>query len=122
MKATLSKRDVVKLNQCVIFSHSYMERQGINVGNVELLLYAQVLQGKRFVVSKRGAKGTVALVKEWSPIPEPFVYQTTVRDIAAFAPDYKERVSSLTELFPPKSHCFIVSPPHYGSLAEVRAC
>ena len=99
-----------------------MERQGINVGNVELLIYAQVLQGKRYVVNKRGAgaKGMVALVKEWSPIPEPFIYQTTVKDIAAFAPEYKEPVTSLTELFPPKSHCFIVSPPHYGSLAEVR--
>ncbi len=100
--------------------YRYLERQGINLGNVELLIYAHVLQGKRYVVSKGGDKGTVALVKEWSPIGEPFAYQTCVRDIAAFAPDYKVQVSSLTELFPPKTNCFIISPPHYGSLAEVR--
>ncbi len=98
----------------------YLERQGINLGNIELLVYVQVLQGKRYVVNKRGAKGTVALVKEWSQVIETFAYQTCVRDIAAFAPDYKEQVSSLTELFPPKTDCFIVSPPHYGSLAQVR--
>ena len=86
---------------------------------MELLVYSQVLQGKRYVVSKKGDRGTVALVKEWAPLPEPYPYQTTVRDIAAFAPDYKEQVSSLEELFPVKSNCFITSPLHYGSLAEV---
>lgn len=86
---------------------------------MELLLYAQVLQGKRYIVSKHGARGAVALIKEWSSLAEPFVYQTSVKDILAFAPEYKEEISSLTDLFPPKSHCFVTSPPHYGSLAEV---
>lgn len=87
---------------------------------MEIIVYAQVLQGKRYIVNKQGAKGTVCLLKEWSPIPEPFVYQTTVTDITAFAPEYKEQATTLTDLFPAKSQCFIMSPPHYGSLAEVR--
>ena len=63
----------------------------------------------------------MCLHKEWANFPEPFAYQTTVRDITAYAPEYKEEVSTLSELFLPKTHCFILSNPHYGSLAEVHS-
>ena len=73
----------------------------------------------RYIVDKHKKKGSVCLQMEWATIPEPFAYQTTVKDITAFAPEFRETVTTLTELFPPKSHCFILSTPHYGSLAEV---
>ena len=72
-------------------------------------------------MDKHKEKGSVCLHKEWANIPEPFAYQTTVRDITAFAPEFREKVTTLTELFPPKTHCFILSNPHYGSLAEACA-
>ena len=61
----------------------------------------------------------MCLHKEWANFPEPFAYQTTVRDITAFAPEFREKVTTLSELFLPKTYCFILSNPHYGSLAEV---
>ena len=73
----------------------------------------------RYVVDKRKEKGSVCLDKEWATIAEPFPYQTMVRDITAFAPEFREKVTTLQELFPPKSHCFILATPHYGCLAEV---
>ena len=85
---------------------------GNDLGN-KLLIWC------RYIIDKRKEKGSVCLHKEWANIPEPFAYQTTVRDITAFAPEFRERVTTLKELFPPKSHCFILSTPHYGSLAEV---
>ena len=74
---------------------------------------------RRYIVDKRKEKGSVCLHKEWATIADPFPYQTMVRDITAFAPEFREEVTSLQELFPPKSHCFILGTPHYGSLAEV---
>ena len=74
-------------------------------------------------MEKKGStKGTVHLQKEWAPIPEPYAYQTTVKDITAFAPEFRDKVTDLAELFPPKSQCFILSPSHYGKLAEVCVC
>ena len=40
----------------------------------------------RYVVDKHKEKGSVYLHKEWANFPELFAYQTTVRDITAFAP------------------------------------
>ena len=82
-------------------------------------IYFTHVHHHRYVVDKRKEKGSVCLHKEWANFPEPFAYQTTVRDITAFAPEFKEKVTTLSELFQPKTHCFILSNPHYGSLAEV---
>ena len=73
----------------------------------------------RYIVDKHKEKGSVCLHKEWANFPEPFAYQTTVRDITAFAPEFREKVTTLSELFLPKTYCFVLSNPHYGSLAEV---
>ncbi len=73
-----------------------------------------------YILDRQGPKGSLCLLKQWSTIPEPYAYQTTITDIAIHAPEYKDKGVTLEELFPPKSQCFIMAPPHYGSLAEVR--
>ena len=64
----------------------------------------------------------MCLHKEWASTPTPFAFQTTVADIATYAPEYREKTMTLSEFFPVKSQCFVMSPPHYGSLAEVPIC
>lgn len=72
-----------------------------------------------YALDKQGPKGTMYVQKQWATNPEPHPYQTTVVDITAHAPELRERRMTLEDLFPPKSHCFLISPPHYGSPAEV---
>ena len=72
-----------------------------------------------YILDKHGPKGAMVMQKQWSPNMDPFPHQITVVDIAAHAPEFREKAITLEQLFPPKSECFIVSPPHYGSLAEV---
>ena len=96
----------------VVLSRAY-------IGSITPFYYCYFSFDRRYVVDKRKEKGSVCLHKEWANFPEPFAYQTTVRDITAFAPEFKEKVTTLSELFQPKTHCFILSNPHYGSLAEV---
>lgn len=71
-------------------------------------------------MDKRKGEGVVCLHKEWAGCAEPFPLQTTILDIASFAPEYKEQATTLTELFPVGSHCFLTSSSYYGREAEVR--
>jgi len=71
-------------------------------------------------VDRKGDRSRVFLHKEWAVHPEPFPYQTTVKDIAAFAPDHKIKSMSLTELFPAGAQCFLLTGAQYGCQAEVR--
>ena len=71
------------------------------------------------MVDKKGDRSRVNLHKEWAVHPEPFPYQTMVRDITAFAPNYKNKPMSVTELFPVGAQCFLMAALQYGCQAEV---
>ena len=45
--------------------------------------------------------------------------QLVVGDIAAHAPEYREKGVSIEELFKLKTQCFIVANPYYGHQATV---
>ena len=85
------------------------------------LISVSRLSSSSYILDKHGPKGTMVIQKQWSPNADPFPYQITVMDITAHAPEFREKAITLEDLFPPKCQCFIVSPPHYGSLAEVSA-
>ena len=88
--------------------------------DVPLVLHLTVLTPHcSYIMDRQHGRGAVCLHKEWAPLPSPFPCSTLVLDIAAFAPEFRENITSLEELFPPKCQCFIMSTPHYGSLAEV---
>ena len=70
-------------------------------------------------ITDKDARGSLILHKEWRTLAEPHPYDLTVTDIAAHAPEYKERGITLEELFKPKDQCFLVANPHYGSQTEV---
>lgn len=88
----------------------------------DLLNHLLCIDFFRFILDRHGAKGSMCLHKEWASTPTPFAFQTTVADIATYAPEYREKTMTLSEFFPAKSQCFVMSPPHYGSLAEVAIC
>ena len=88
----------------------------------DLLNHLRCIGFFRFILDRHGAKGSMCLHKEWASTPTPFAFQTTVADIATYAPEYREKTMTLSEFFPAKSQCFVMSPPHYGSLAEVPVC
>ena len=76
----------------------------------------------RYIVDRKRGDGTVCLHKEWAVHPEPFPLQVTIADISSFAPEYREQATTLTELFPIGSQCFITASTQYGCQAEVRGC
>ena len=44
------------------------------------------------------------------------------QDIAVHAPEYREEVKTVADLYPPKTEVFLLHPTYYGCQAEVRAC
>ncbi len=75
---------------------------------------------RRYIVDKKSGEGSVHLHKEWALHPDPFPLQVTVSDISSFAPDYWKQITTLTQLFPVGSQCFITASSQYGCEAEVR--
>ncbi|XP_038574782.1 LOW QUALITY PROTEIN: 5'-3' exoribonuclease 1 [Micropterus salmoides] len=94
----------------------FMKRKGIVVNETSVVLYGQLLTGRKYVPK---ANGVVELEKQWSKQVLPFAYQTVVKDIKAF---YSSLTSfkSLDELFPPATNVFMVGNPYYGAMGEVQ--
>ena len=107
-------------NWCVFFFERYNRRRGINLGEVKLLVYVQELQGRQYLLNRSGPKGSVSLVKQWSPFITSYPLQTIVKDIYTHAPEYRECVKTLDELYQVGDLCFLFVPTFYGEQAEVR--
>uniref|UniRef100_A0A674N4Y8 5'-3' exoribonuclease 1 n=1 Tax=Takifugu rubripes TaxID=31033 RepID=A0A674N4Y8_TAKRU len=94
----------------------FLKRKGIVVNETAVLLYGQLLTGRKYVPK---ANGIVEIEKQWAKQVLPFAYQTVVKDIKAIyssLPCYK----SLDELFPPTTTVFMVGNPYYGAMGEVQ--
>uniref|UniRef100_A0A8C4EAX6 5'-3' exoribonuclease 1 n=1 Tax=Dicentrarchus labrax TaxID=13489 RepID=A0A8C4EAX6_DICLA len=94
----------------------FLKRKGIVVNETAVVLYGQLLTGRKYVPK---ANGVVELEKQWSKQVLPFAYQTVVKDIKAF---YSSMTcfKSLDELFPPTTTVFMVGNPYYGAMGEVQ--
>lgn len=57
-------------------SRSYLKRKGIVVNETAVLLYGQLLTGRKYVPK---ANGVVELEKQWSKQVLPLAYQTVVK-------------------------------------------
>lgn len=64
------------LNLLSFPSRSYLKRKGIVVNETAVLLYGQLLTGRKYVPK---ANGVVELEKQWSKQVLPFAYQTVVK-------------------------------------------
>ncbi|KAM6989495.1 5'-3' exoribonuclease 1 isoform 2-T2 [Tautogolabrus adspersus] len=94
----------------------FLKRKGITVNETAVVLYGQLLTGRKYVPK---ANGVVELEKQWSKQVLPFAFQTIVKDIQAF---YSSLTcfKSLDELFPPSTAVFMVGNPYYGAMGEVQ--
>ncbi|XP_069565881.1 5'-3' exoribonuclease 1 [Brachyistius frenatus] len=94
----------------------YLKRKGIVVNETGVVLYGQLLTGRKYVPK---ANGVVELEKQWAKQVLPFAYQTVVKDIEAF---YSSLTcfKSLDELFPPSTTVFMVGNPYYSAMGEVQ--
>uniref|UniRef100_UPI003AAF0FFD 5'-3' exoribonuclease 1 n=1 Tax=Centroberyx gerrardi TaxID=166262 RepID=UPI003AAF0FFD len=94
----------------------YVKRKGIMVNETAVVLYGQLLSGRKYVPK---ANGVVQLEKQWAKQVLPFSYQTIVKDIKAFDSSLT-RFKTLEELFPPTTTVFMVGNPYYGAMGEVQ--
>ncbi|KAG7525653.1 5-3 exoribonuclease 1 [Solea senegalensis] len=94
----------------------YMKRKGILVNETSVVLYGQLLTGRKFVPK---ANGAVELEKQWSKQVLPFALQTIVKDIKAFF-SALTCFKSLDDLFPQATTVFMVGNPYYGAMGEVQ--
>ncbi|XP_049332694.1 5'-3' exoribonuclease 1 isoform X2 [Astyanax mexicanus] len=92
------------------------KRKGIIINETDVLLHAQLLTGRKYIISH---SGSVHLEKQWGKQVLPFPYQTIVKDIKAFDSSLS-RFKTLDELFPVGTAVFMVGNPYYGAMGEVQ--
>ncbi|XP_060722980.1 5'-3' exoribonuclease 1 isoform X2 [Tachysurus vachellii] len=108
------QKDWVKDVQGITEHHS--KRKGVVIKETSVLLYAQLLTGRKYVISP---DAQVHLEKQWAKQILPFAYQTIVKDIKAFDSSLS-RFKTLEELFPVSTTVFMVGNVYYGSMGEVQ--
>ncbi|KAK7945419.1 hypothetical protein WMY93_001147 [Mugilogobius chulae] len=94
----------------------YLKRKGIVTNEIDVVVYGQLLTGRKFVPK---ASGIVELEKQWAKQVLPFPYQAVVKEIRAFYSSLTN-FTSLDELFPPSTAVFMVGNPYYGAMGEVQ--
>ncbi|XP_068136887.1 5'-3' exoribonuclease 1 isoform X2 [Hyperolius riggenbachi] len=97
-------------------SEHYQRRKGVVINDTSVLLYGQLLTGRRYQLTQ---DGEVYLEKQWSKQVLPFAYQTVVKDITAFESGHSH-FKTLGELFSPGSTVFMLGQPYYGCMGEVE--
>ncbi|XP_067006470.2 5'-3' exoribonuclease 1 [Anabrus simplex] len=93
----------------------YMNRLGVDIGSTHLLITAATLVGRKYVFGKNGK---ITLEKQWNSQTNTYVLQATVKDITTHDSSFVQ-FKMLSDVFPPKSICFLLAHPHYGSMGEV---
>uniref|UniRef100_A0A3B3ZF56 5'-3' exoribonuclease 1 n=1 Tax=Periophthalmus magnuspinnatus TaxID=409849 RepID=A0A3B3ZF56_9GOBI len=94
----------------------YLKRKGIVTNEIDVVIYGQLLTGRKFVPK---ANGIVELEKQWAKQVLPFPYQAVVKEIRAFYSSLMN-FTSLDDLFPPSTAVFMVGNPYYGAMGEVQ--
>uniref|UniRef100_A0A8C9U1S1 5'-3' exoribonuclease 1 n=1 Tax=Scleropages formosus TaxID=113540 RepID=A0A8C9U1S1_SCLFO len=104
------------LKEVQSLTEHFLKRKGIVINETAVLLYAQLLAGRRYVLS---STGRVHLEKQWAKQALPFAHQTIVKDIKAFESSFP-RFKTLEELFPRGTLVFMMGNPYYGAMGEVQ--
>ena len=63
---------------CDHFCFRFINRRGVTIGDITILVEAKKLVGTRCVSIKSGPKGVLHLEKQWSSRSSFYAYQTTV--------------------------------------------
>ncbi|MGH0119839.1 UNVERIFIED_CONTAM: hypothetical protein FKN15_043272 [Acipenser sinensis] len=97
-------------------SEFYNRRKGIVINETAVLLFAQLLTGRKYVLNQNGE---VHLEKQWSKQIIPFVYQAVVKDIVSFDSSFSH-FKTIDELFSPETTVFMLGNPYYGCMGETQ--
>ncbi|XP_034935611.1 5'-3' exoribonuclease 1 isoform X2 [Chelonus insularis] len=115
----LKREDLKKDNhwnqQVKSVATSYKNRFGIDIGTTNVLIHAKPICGRRYICT---SQGRLSLEKEWNNYPTVYAYQTIVRDIEVEGEGFKTHIN-ITDIYTPKSICFMLGHPHYGAMGEV---
>lgn len=103
------------LQQKAIIEH-HKVRMGVDIENIDILVHARPIVGRKYIF---GSQGKLTLEKEWSDFESSYAYQVTLKDINVHDKSFVQ-YSSVTEVFKPKSTCFMLGHPHYGAMGEVN--
>ena len=96
--------------------HQYSSRYGVEIGEVDILVHAQPMSGRKYVMG--ASKGRITLEKQWHNLSQPYALQAIVKDILVEDAGLKA-YSSVEELFPNGTTAFMLGQPHYGCQGEV---
>ncbi|XP_041119571.1 5'-3' exoribonuclease 1-like isoform X2 [Polyodon spathula] len=97
-------------------SEFYNRRKGIVINETAVLLFAQLLTGRKYVLNQNGE---VHLEKQWSKQIIPFVYQAVVQDIVSFDSSFSH-FKTIDELFSPETTVFMLGNPYYGCMGKTQ--
>ncbi|XP_040283999.1 5'-3' exoribonuclease 1 isoform X3 [Bufo bufo] len=111
-----SKERNIWIKEVQGINEHYHKRKGVIINDTSVVIYAQLLTGRRYQVSQNG---DVVLEKQWSKQVLPFVYQAVVKDITAFESG-SSHFKTLGELFSTGSTVFMLGIPYYGCMGEVQ--
>ncbi|CAB4003897.1 5 -3 exoribonuclease 1, partial [Paramuricea clavata] len=96
---------------------SHLEKKAVDIGMTHILIEACQIQGKKYVC---GAKGDVCLEKKWSDWAVAYPLQVTVKNISVCdETDAGAQCTTVSDLFPVGTECFMMAIPHYGSSGKV---
>ncbi|KAJ8958884.1 hypothetical protein NQ318_019652 [Aromia moschata] len=96
----------------------YKRRWGIEVGDTNVLVHAQVMIGRRYVFSPNGR---VTLEKQFAQQTSNYPLQAVVFNIAAYD-SLHSTFRDLENVFPKGCSCFTLTNPYYGSRGVVEDC
>uniref|UniRef100_A0A1E1XLQ0 5'-3' exoribonuclease 1 n=1 Tax=Amblyomma sculptum TaxID=1581419 RepID=A0A1E1XLQ0_AMBSC len=113
-KLTSSEQEVFDM-QVDGIKDRYLGRYGVNVGDLNVLVFCKTMTGRRYTYT---TKGRITLEKQWAEHSIPFALQAIVKDITEKSPDFEE-FKTIEELFPVGKTCFMVGHPHYGCEGQV---
>lgn len=88
---------------------------GIDVGDIDILVHTRLITGRKYIF---GSQGKLTLEKEWSDFESTYAYHLTLKDINVHDKSFV-LYASVSDVFKPKSICFMLGHPHYGAMGEV---
>lgn len=88
---------------------------GINVGETKILVYVQILIGKKYGIS---SDGKCTLEKQFTSNVSCYPLQAIIYNIKAFE-GYQTSGKEIEHIFPNNSVCFTLTNPYYGSKGMV---
>uniref|UniRef100_A0A0A9XX62 5'-3' exoribonuclease 1 n=1 Tax=Lygus hesperus TaxID=30085 RepID=A0A0A9XX62_LYGHE len=93
-------------------------RMGIELGTIDILLYAHIVEGVKYLFDDKG-NGTLSYL--WSRKSKAFPYQTVVTKINMVNTLLDGPGSArIEQVFYPGAQVFMLAVPHYGAMATVK--